>query len=175
MDVRFAGQAGQARLVRAGGVVRPGRIAGPVLAAAMIIVGTLLFVGLAVGRADPVSPHRLLAELAPPRTAGDDIGVRLATADQAEERALADHAELVRVDSATAKLVDYSRVGEEADGGGRASGREVWAVAVTGEIHPQFDRTGQAYDWAVLFYDPANGVPLSMAAGPGRIPARYGF
>src|ERR1035437_5134736 len=51
---------------------------------------------------------------------------------------------------------------------GLSAGLSVWAVAVTGDVHPEFLSPGAtgSYRWAIVLIDPVSGVVVSDNAGP---------
>jgi hypothetical protein len=82
--------------------------------------------------------------------------------------------EVSRVDRIEAKLMrrsDFERV--QPSGSAQLDGsRWIWAVAVTGEIRPQFGH-GTTFSWGVFLVDAQNGDMLGLVAGAGTWPSYF--
>lgn len=82
--------------------------------------------------------------------------------------------EVTRVERIEAKLMrrsDFERVQPSGSAQFDPS-RWVWAVAVAGEIRPQFGH-GAPFSWAVFLIDAQNGDMLGLVAGGGPWPADF--
>jgi hypothetical protein len=84
-------------------------------------------------------------------------------------------AEVSRVDRIEAKLMrrsDFERVQQSTASQLFDGSRWVWAVAVAGEIRPQFGH-GTTFSWGVFLVDAENGDMLGLVAGAGTWPAYF--
>ncbi len=81
--------------------------------------------------------------------------------------------EVLRVDRIEAKRVRWSDFEAAARTGSvQADDREVWIVAVAGEVRPQFAR-GQTFPWGIYVIDTKSDDVLGMTAGDGTWPPYF--
>ena len=87
-------------------------------------------------------------------------------------------AELLQINRMAAKLTTWSTLQTVAQPTepdlhvptGETPTAEIWVVAVSGKILPEFDvSNGVTFAWAVYLYDAHTGNPESALAGPGSL------